>query len=78
MDLVYHGTMTLLGDPDCVWYAKLLSMAQYYDLMVAGSHHIGYLPDRPSRKTQQGVADLYQQEQWELLNKIRNYAENRC
>ena len=52
-------------------------MAQYYDLMVAGSRHIGYLPDRPSRKTAEGVAELYIQERGELLNKIDSYLDNR-
>ena len=54
-----------------------VSMAQHYDLMVAGSRHIGYLPDRPSRKTAEGVAELYLQERGELLNKIDSYLDNR-
>ena len=77
MDLVFHGAMQLLGDPDRVLYAEPVSMAQHYDLMVAGSRHIGYLPDRPSRKTAEGVAALYNKERGELLNKIDGYLQNR-
>ena len=77
MEVIFKGAMQLLGDPDCVLYAEPSSMAQYYDLMVAGSRHIGYLPDRPSRKTAEGVAKLYLQERGELLNKIDSYLENR-
>ena len=77
MDLVFHGAMQLLGDPDRVLYAEPVSMAQHYDLMVAGSRHIGYLPDRPSRKTAEGVAELYNKERGELLNKIDGYLQNR-
>ena len=62
MDIIFKGAMQLLGDPDRVLYAEPVSMAQHYDLMVAGSRHIGYLPDRPSRKTPEGVAKLYLQE----------------
>ena len=77
MDLVFKGAMQLLGDPDRVLYAEPVSMAQYYDLMVAGSRHIGYLPDRPSRKTAEGVAELYIKERGELLNKIDGFLQNR-
>ena len=52
-------------------------MAQHYDLMVAGSRHIGYLPDHPSRKTAEGVTELYLQERGELLNKIDGFLQNR-
>ena len=75
--LIFKGAMQLLGDPDRVLYAEPVSMAQHYDLMVAGSRHIGYLPDRPSRKTPEGVAELYLQERGELLNKIDSYLQNR-
>ena len=77
MDLVFKGAMQLLGDADRVLYAEPVSMAQYYDLMVAGSCHIGYLPDCPSRKTAEGVAELYLKERGELLNKIDGYLQNR-
>ena len=77
MDLVFHGAMQLLGDPDRVLYAEPVSMAQHYDLMVAGSCHIGYLQDRPSRKTAEGVAELYNKERGELLNKIDGFLQNR-
>ena len=77
MDLVFHGAMQLLGDPDRVLYAEPVSMAQHYDLMVAGSRHIGHLPDRPSRKTAEGVAALYDKERGELLNKIDGFLQNR-
>ena len=77
MEVIFEGAMQLLGDPDRVLYMELSSMAQYYDLMVAGSRHIGYLPDRPSRKTAEGVAELYIQERGELLNKIDSYLDNR-
>ena len=77
MDLVFEGAMQLLGDADRVLYAEPVSMAQCYDLMVAGSRHIGYLPDRPSRKTAEGVAELYRKERGELLNKIDSYLQNR-
>ena len=52
MDLVFHGAMQLLGDPDRVLYAEPVSMAQHYDLMVAGSRHIGYYPTGPLAKPQ--------------------------
>ena len=68
--------MQLLGDPDRILYAEPVSMAQHYNLMVAGSRHIGYLPDRPSRKTAEGLAELYLQERGELLNKIDSYLGN--
>ena len=77
MDLVFQGAMQLLGDPDRVLYVEPVSMAQHYDLMVAGSCHIGYLPDRPSRKTAEGVAELYHKETGELLNKIDGFLQNR-
>ena len=77
MDLVFHGAMQLLGNPDRVLFAEPSSMAQHYDLMVAGSRHIGYLPDRPSRKTPEGVAELYDKERGELLSKINSYLQNR-
>ena len=77
MEVLFEGAMQLLGDPDRVLYVEPVSMAQYYDLMVAGSRHIGYLPDRPSRKTAEGVAELYLQERGELLNKINSYLHNR-
>ena len=77
MDLVFEGAMQLLGDPDRVLYAEPTSMAQCYDLMVAGSRHIGYLPDRPSRKTAEAVTELYLKERGELLNKIDSYLQNR-
>ena len=77
MDLVFHGAMQLLGDPDRVLYAEPVSMAQHYDLMVVGSRHIGYLPDRPSHKTAEGVAELYNKERGELLNKIYGFLQNR-
>ena len=48
MEGFYLGAMQLLGDPDTILYAELVSMAQYYDLMVAGSCHISYLPKHPS------------------------------
>ena len=76
MEAIFKGAMQLLGDPDRVLYAEPVSMAQHYDLMVAGSCHIGYLPDRPSRKTPEGVAELYLQERGELLKKIDGYLEN--
>ena len=76
MDLIFKGAMQLLGDPDRVLYAEPISMAQHYDLMVAGSRHIGYLPDCPFRKTAEGVAELYLQERGELLNKIDGYLQN--
>ena len=59
MENVYEGAMQLLGEPDSVLYAEPLSMAQHYDLMVAGSHHIGYLPERSFRKTAEDVAALF-------------------
>ena len=62
MDGLFQSAMQLLGDPDGVLYAKPVSMAQYYNVMVAGSRHIGYLPDHPSHKTPEGVAKLYHQE----------------
>ena len=77
MDLVFKGAMQLLGDPDRVLYVEPVFMAQYYDLMVAGSRHIEYLPDRPSRKTAEGVAKLYHKERGELLNKIDGFLQNR-
>ena len=77
MDLVFEGAMQLLGDPDRVLYAEPVSMAQHYNLMVAGSRHIGYLPDCPSRKTAEGVAELYHKERGELLNKIDGVLQNR-
>ena len=76
MEAIYEGAMQLLGDPDHILYAEPTSMAQHYDLMVAGSRHIGYLPDRPSRKTAEGVAELYLWERGELLNKIDSYLGN--
>ena len=77
MEAIFQGAMQLLGDPDHVLYAEPVSMVQHYDLMVAGSRHIGYLPDRPSRKTLEGVTELYLQERGELLKKIDGYLENR-
>ena len=77
MEVIFEGAMQLLGDPDRVLYVEPSSMAQYYNLMVAGSRHIGYLPDRPSHKTAEGVAELYIQERGELLNKIDSYLDNR-
>ena len=44
---------------------------------MASSCHIGYLPDRSSRKTAEGVAELYLQERGELLKKIDSYLGNR-
>ena len=76
MEVIFESAMQLLEDPDHVLYAEPSSMAQYYDLMVAGSCHIGYLPVRPSRKTAEGVAELYIQERGELLNKIDSYLDN--
>ena len=69
MEGFYLGT-------DAILYAELVSMAQYYDLMVAGSRHIGYLPECPSCKTPEAVAELFLQEWGQLLNKIRSYLEN--
>ena len=69
--------MQLLGEPDGVLYAELLSMAQHYDLMVVGSCHIGYLPERSSRKTAEDVAALFLRERGELLTRIRSYVDNR-
>ena len=77
MEAIFKGAMQLLGDPDRVLYAEPVSMVQHYDLMVAGSRHIGYLPNRPSRKTPEGVAELYLQERGELLKRIDGYLENR-
>ena len=77
MENVYEGAMQLLGEPDSVLYAEPLSMAQHYDLMVAGSRHIGYLPERSSRKTAEDVAALFLQERGELLTRIRSYVDNR-
>ena len=77
MEAIFEGAMQLLGEPDRVLYVEPNSMAQHYDLMVAGSRHIGYLPDRPSRKTAEGVAKLYLWERGELLNKIDSYLQNR-
>ena len=77
MESIFKGAMQLLEDPDRVLYAEPVSMAQHYDLMVAGSCHIGYLPDRPSHKTPKGVAELYLQERGELLKRIDGYLENR-
>ena len=69
--------MQLLGHPDGVLYAEPLSMAQHYDLMVAGSRHIGYLPERSSHKAAEDVAALFLQERGELLTRIRSYVDNR-
>ena len=69
--------MQLLGEPDGVLYAEPLSMAQHYDLMVAGSRHIGYLPERSARKTAEDVAALFLRERGELLARIRSYVNNR-
>ena len=69
--------MQLLGEPDGVLYAEPLSMAQHYDLMVAGSCHIGYLPERSARKTAEDVATLFLRERGELLARIRSYVDNR-
>ena len=77
MENVYEGAMQLLGELDGVLYAEPLSMAQHYDLMVAGSCHIGYLPERSSRKTAEDVAALFLQERGELLTRIRSYVDNR-
>ena len=77
MENVYEGAMQLLGEPDSVLYAEPLSMAQHYDLMVAGSRHIGYLPERSSRKTAEDVAALFLRERGELLTRIRSYVDNR-
>ena len=77
MEKVYEGAMQLLGHPDGVLYAEPLSMAQHYDLMVAGSRHIGYLPERSSRKTAEDVAALFLRERGELLTRIRSYVDNR-
>ena len=77
MENVYEGAMQLLGEPDSFLYAEPLSMAQHYDLMVAGSRHIGYLPERSSRKTAEDVAALFLRERGELLTKIRSYVDNR-
>ena len=77
MEKVYEGAMQLLGHPDGVLYAKPLSMAQHYDLMVAGSRHIGYLPERSSRKTAEDVAALFMRERGKLLTRIRSYVDNR-
>ena len=77
MENVYEGAMQLLGEPDSVLYAEPLSMAQHYDLMVAGSRHIGYLPERSSRKTPEDVAALFLRERGELLTRIRSYVDNR-
>ena len=77
MENVYEGAMQLLGELDSVLYAEPLSMAQHYDLMVAGSRHIGYLPERSSRKTAEDVAALFLRERGELLTRIRSYVDNR-
>ena len=77
MENVYEGAMQLLGEPDGVLYAEPLSMAQHYDLMVAGSRHIGYLPECSSRKTAEDVAALFLWERGELLARIRSYVDNR-
>ena len=77
MENVYEGAMQLLGEPDDVLYAEPLSMAQHYDLMVAGSRHIGYLPERSAHKTAEDVAALFLRERGELLARIRSYINNR-
>ena len=76
MENVYEGAMQLLGELDGVLYAEPLSMAQHYDLMVAGSHHIGYLPERSARKTAEDVTALFLRERGELLTRIRSYVDN--
>ena len=76
MENIYEGAMQLLGEPDGVLYAEPLSMAQHYDLMVAGSHHIGYLPECSARKTAEDVAALFLRERGELLARIRSYVDN--
>ena len=78
MNLIYKTGMEKLANSDVVLYAEPLSMAQYHDLIVAGSQHIGYLPDCPSRKTEEGVAELYHKKRRELLSKIGSYKKNRC
>ena len=77
MENVYEGAMQLLGEPDGVLYAEPLSMAQHYDLMVAGSCHIGYLPQHSARKTAEDVAALFLWERGKLLTRIRSYVDNR-
>ena len=77
MENVYEGAMQLLGELDGVLYAEPLSMAQHYDLMVAGSRHIGYLPERSASKTAEDVAALFLWERGELLARIRSYVNNR-
>ena len=77
MENLYEGAMQLLGELDGVLYAEPLSMAQHYDLMVAGLRHIGYLPECSARKTAEDVAALFLWERGELLARIRSYVNNR-
>ena len=64
------GVMDLLGNPGSPLYAEPLSMTEFFDAMIVGSHHIGDMPKRGWCKDLQTATQVYEDEMQQVLQKI--------
>ena len=77
MKASHHRAMQLLGDPGSPLYAEPLSMAEYYNAMLTGTRHIGYMLICPHCCSHDMMAKVYLQEKHQVIQKILGCLELR-
>ena len=63
------GAMDLLGNPGNPLYAEPLSMAEFFDIMIVGTHHIGDLPKQNHCKDADMTIHVYEDERCQVSRK---------
>ena len=66
----HPGILDLLGDSGNSLYAEPHSMAKRFDAMMFGTRAIGQLPNRGHCKDPEALARVYEDEAWQVCQKI--------
>ena len=70
INATHIGILYLLGDPGNSLYAEPQSMAKHFDVMMIGTRSIGELPSQGHCRDPEAVAQVYEDEVRQALQKI--------
>ena len=77
MNVSHISVMDLLGNPGNPLYAELLSMAEHFDAMTAGTRAIGELPGQTRCRDDDATVRIYEDEAKQVCQKILRYLNMR-
>ena len=77
INVMHVSVMELLDDPGNQLYAEPHSMAEHFDVMMAGARAIGDLPGRTCCRGSDATAHIYDDEAKQVCQKILRYLDMR-